>query len=468
MKRLFAAIMLAATFLANTPVFADDIYREDESFSAPSIEAESALLMDLKSGRVIYSKNPDQRVFPASTTKILTGILALELCEDLNQEVTATVAALAPITNEDSHMGILIGETLTMEQLINGMLVYSANDAANVIATHISGTSEHFVELMNEKAAELGATNTNFSNAYGIHDENHYTTAADMAIIAEYAMQNEKFREIVKTNRYTIPATNKYGKERILPSTNLFLGTSRSFKYYNKRVTGIKTGYTSDAGYCLVSSATVDNTELLCVVMKCKNQDICYTNTNALLDYGFKNYKYQTITQPGDVITDSEVLDAKDDVRVAFTAEEEISALLPKEIDMKEEVEVVTDIPENIKAPITKGDVIGSVSYNYKGSMIGHSNLVATNDVERNIFLFIFRMIKLVLTSPFFFIPVIIFIIIFIIVRIEVSNREKLKRRRRLHQKTGARVMRDGTRRPVNTRYMDTDRKNSNLKRRKK
>ena len=160
MKKAILTIMCIIMMFSNAVVFADNIYVEDESFSLPEVKAESALLMDLKTGRVIYSKNPDERRYPASTTKIMTAILALEH-GDFSDVVTADVASLAPITNEDSHMGILIGEELTMEQLVNGMMVYSANDASNVIATHIAGSPQHFVDLMNKKAQDLGATDTN-------------------------------------------------------------------------------------------------------------------------------------------------------------------------------------------------------------------------------------------------------------------------------------------------------------------
>lgn len=462
MKRLLCAFICFITLAANTAVFADEIYREDENFKAPTVDAQAAVLADMKTGRIIYSKNPDEELYPASTTKILTGILALELGnpEDV---VTADVASLAPITNEDSHMGILIGEQLTMEQLINGMLVYSANDAANIIATHISGTSEKFVELMNTKAREIGATHTNFTNAYGIQDANHYTSAADLALIARYAMQNEKFRQIVSQKLYNIPPTNKYAKERNLPSTNLFLGTARSPKFYNKSITGIKTGHTSDAGYCLVTSAVKNDTELLCVTLKSKNQDSSYITTNALLDYGFANYKNTAIVKSGDAVTDSKVIEAKNDQRLALTVSEDITALLPSEIDLAESVETVYDIPENLRAPIVKGDVIGSVSYNYKGTMIGHTELIAANDVERNTLLFIFNMIVLVLTSPFFFIPAILLIIFLIVRRINVRKQEKLKRMRRLHEKESDRVMRNGSKNPVNTRFKDTsNRRNPN------
>lgn len=457
MKKFLLLMLSIITMMSNTVAFGE-VYVENDKLSAPNIEAQSAILMDMNSGRVIYSKNPDEQLYPASTTKILTGIMALELA-NMQDVVTADLASLAPITNEDSHMGILIGEHLTMEQLINGMLIYSANDAANVIATHISGTSEHFVELMNQKAQELGAINTHFTNTYGIQDEDHYTTASDLAIISRYAMQNPQFREIVGRKVYNIPATNKYTTERILPSTNLFLSTFRSDKYYYPAVNGIKTGHTNSAGFCLVSSAKVENTELLCVVLKANSQEMCYSNSRALFDYGFKNYQYRALATAGEVISDSKVYEAKDDERVAFTVTEDVSALLPKDAELSEIVETVIDLPEKIKAPIKKGDVIGKVSYNYKTQMIGYSDLVATNDVERNNLLFVFHLIVGILVSPFFLIPAIGVVVILVLRQINIAKQERRKRLRRLHGKSSKAQIRPGTKRPVNTRYEEPSRK---------
>ena len=170
--------------------------------------AEAALLMDMNSGRLIYGKNIDERLYPASTTKMMTGILALE-SGHMGETATATYEALKDITLEDSHMGILIGEELTMTDLINGMLVYSANDAANVIAIQVAGSMDAFVDMMNAKAQELGMTNTHFVNACGTHNDDHYTTARDLAILARYCMQNETFRSIVSQPTYHIAPTNK-------------------------------------------------------------------------------------------------------------------------------------------------------------------------------------------------------------------------------------------------------------------
>lgn len=415
----------------------DEIYIEDPSLTPPDVShAQAALLLDFASGRLIYGKNIDQQVYPASTTKIMTAILALEMCPDLSQVVTANYQALASITLEDSHMGILIGEELTIEQLITGMLVYSANDAANVLAIHISGSIEAFVDLMNQKAQELGMTSTNFVNACGSHDDNHYTTTRDLATLAQYAMQNEKFREIVKMPIYKIAPTNKYLQERILVNTNLFLGTSRSTYYYYPPCTGIKTGSTSQAGYCLVSSAAYNDTNLLAIVMNCKNLDTkenaySYIDSKNLFEFGFDNYVQQTIASPGDLISDSKVNEAKNDTRVALTVESELSALIPSNEESMAEIVTNVQIPDELQAPIEKGTVIGTVTYTYKDTQIGSANLVAANDVERNNLLHILHIVIKVVTSPFFFIPVILILIIALFAR---HRKKKIERKKRIQQ----------------------------------
>ena len=211
MKKYIYTFILALIiiFTYTTSAFA-------EKLPVPTLNAQSAIMIDMKTGKVIYNKNADTKLYPASTTKILTAIIALEKCEDLSTVVTASHAAIDPITLEDSHMGILVGEQLTLEQLIYGMLVYSANDAANVLAIHIAGSLDAFAQMMNEKAQSLGASNSHFMNPHGFHDDEHYTTASDLAVIARYAMGNEKFREIVKTARYIIEPTNKYEETRYL------------------------------------------------------------------------------------------------------------------------------------------------------------------------------------------------------------------------------------------------------------
>ena len=414
----------------------DTIYIEDDSLTPPDIQyAQAALLMDMQSGRLLYGKNIDARLYPASLTKMMTGIIAIEN-GNMADVVSASYEAIAPITLEDSQMGILTGEELTFEQLVNGMLIHSANDAANVIAVHLGGSLQGFVDIMNAKAAELGMTNTHFVNPCGTHDDNHYTTARDIAVLAQYAMQNETFRNIVKTVTYTIEPTNKYTSQRILVNTNLFLSTIRSLQHYYPPCTGIKTGHTSQSGYCLASAAEYNGTNLLSVVMNCPNTNdnegaYSYIDSRELFDFGFDNYVSQPIAAPGDIVADSKVKEAKNDTRVALTVETDVSALVPANVDRAADIITNVNIPEELYAPITKGDVIGTVTYTYKGTQIGVSNLVATNDVERNEILHFLNLILRIITSPFFFIPVIVIILVLLFAS---SKKKKRDRQRRIQQ----------------------------------
>ena len=416
------------------------IYLEDPSLEAPDTShAEAALLIDMNSGRMIYGKNIDEHLYPASTTKMMTAILALESGK-MGETTTATYEALKTITLEDSHMGITIGEELSMTDLVNSMLIYSANDSANVIACHVGGSIEEFVEMMNTKAQELGMNDTHFVNACGVHDDNHYTTANDLAILAQYCMKNETFREIVKRPSYHIAPTNKYTVDRDLPSTNLFLSMARSSYYVYKPCTGIKTGTTEAAGHCLVSSASYDGQDLLAVVLKCDDLDVkenafSYKISKSLFDFGFNNYESGIVAATGTIVTHSKVAESKKGKAVNLTVESDINALVPKGVDITKEAEAVINVRDNLTAPITKGDVLGTVTYTYKGVDIGTANLIAANDVEQDVILHTFLVIIGVITNPIFFIPVILVIIIAFIARSRKRRRERKKRLHQLRQK---------------------------------
>lgn len=442
-------IMLSTVFTAfaepEQPA-AENIYMENPNLEAPDTShSQAALLMDMKTGRIIYGKNTDEKMYPASTTKMMTAILALESGK-MGDTVAATYEALESITLEDSHMGILIGEELSMTDLVNGTLVYSANDAANVIAVHIGGSIAGFTDLMNAKAQELGMKNTRFANACGVHDENHYTTAQDLATLAQYCMKNETFREIVKKPMYHIDPTNKYLPSRDLPSTNLFLSTARSSYHLYKPCTGIKTGTTDAAGHCLVSSAEYNNMELLSVVLKCDDVNVnegaySYTISRSLFDFGFNNYESGVLAAPGTVVADSKVYEAKKDKRVTLTVENEITALIPIGNDISTDVETQVTLNDKIAAPITKGQVLGEVIYKYHDTQIASAQLIAANDVEMNVLLHIFHTIINFLINPLVFIPVLLIIIALLVAR---EKKRRMERKRKLHQIRRRRAAEEG------------------------
>ncbi len=252
-----------------------------------------------------------------------------------------------------------------MEQLLNVLLIPSANDAANVIAEDIGGSIESFANMMNTKASELGCTNTHFVNANGVHDDNHYSTAYDLALMGRYAMKNENFRKFVSSTRYTLPITNKYEKaDRIFVTTNKLLNSKNS-NYY-EYATGVKTGYTTEAKNCIVASAKKDNMELICVILGAANDSNAnnkFSDCKTLFDYGFNNYAYKTLCSKDSVykvITPSNASSKTKNLNLLF--ENDINVLVKKS---DYDVNFVPDVNLNdkIKAPITKGSVVGTISY---------------------------------------------------------------------------------------------------------
>lgn len=252
----------------------------------PEVYAESAVVMDADTGTILYSKNADAQKYPASITKIMTALLAIENSTP-EERVIFSDHAIWGIERDSSHIGIRIGENLSMRDCLYGIMLESANEVCLAVAEHISGTTDDFVKLMNERAEKLGCKNTHFVNPNGLPDEQHYTTAEDMALIAKAAFSNETFRKICGTKAYQIGWTNKTGEDRWLGNHHKMLWDSSEY-YYDSCVGG-KTGYTDVALNTLVTYATRDDMNLICVSMRTAGRRI-YTDTATLLDYGFTNF----------------------------------------------------------------------------------------------------------------------------------------------------------------------------------
>lgn len=252
----------------------------------PAVWAESAVVMDLDSGAFLYSKNMDATKYPASITKILTTLLAIENSR-LSDRVTFSENAVYGIEQGSSHIGIRVGEILSMEDCLYGMMLESANEVCMAVAEHVSGSVDAFVELMNQKAASLGCTNTHFTNPNGLPDENHYTTAHDMALIAQAAYNNPTFRKVCQTTTYCIGKTNMCGEERWLSNHHKML-PDRDYTY--EGCTGGKTGFTQAALNTLVTYAERNGRRLVCVSLRTNGKQI-YTDTASMLDYGFNNFQ---------------------------------------------------------------------------------------------------------------------------------------------------------------------------------
>lgn len=249
----------------------------------PAIYAESGILVDLDTQEILYSKNIDKQLYPASITKVMTTLVAIESSSP-EEPVTFSQYALDSIEWDSSNIGCRLNETLTMEQCWYAMMLNSANEVCCGVAEHISGSIEAFVEKMNQKAAELGCTNTHFSNPNGLPDETHYTTAHDMALIANAAYQNETFRQIFSTRQYEIPPTPQYTETRYLYNHHKMMQPDT--EYYYEGCLGGKTGYTETALNTLVTIASRNGKNLLCVTMRTQGRQV-YTDTASLFDYGF-------------------------------------------------------------------------------------------------------------------------------------------------------------------------------------
>ncbi|ALS26492.1 peptidase S11 D-alanyl-D-alanine carboxypeptidase 1 [Paenibacillus sp. 32O-W] len=285
--------------------------RADEA-SPPELEAESGILIDARSGAVLYAKNPDEPLYPASITKIVTGIIALEVA-DPQDIVTVSKEA----RHEDgTRVYLAEGEQLTMERLVYALMLNSGNDAATAIAEHIDGSKEAFAERMNRFVKEtVGTKNTVFKNPHGLPDPEQHTTAADMALIARYAMQNESFRRIVGTP--SMPWSGEEWESRLV-NHNKLLGTYEG-------ATGVKNGYTNDAGFTLVGSAARGDMELIGVIMKAPNDEALYDDMTAMLDYGFASFEPMRLFSEGEQYP---YLATGEDPR--FQADEDIWAVVPK------------------------------------------------------------------------------------------------------------------------------------------
>lgn len=371
----------------------------------PEIFADAAILIDSSSEKVLYSKNENQKMYPASTTKILTAILTIENC-NLNDVVTVPYEAISSITSGYSVAALQTGEQLTVEQLLQVMLVHSANDAANVLAFHVSGSIENFANLMNNKVSELGLTNTHFTNPSGMHDENHYTTAHDLAIIMKYCMKNDTFRSLSSLKYCTIPATNKYDV-RVFNTTNeLLIYDNRdvSSNYYYKYAIAGKTGYTTQAKNCLVSVAKKENLELICVVLSAgiypNNVSAKFVDTKSIFDYGYNNYTIKKLREKDAIATQIEIGNGTKETRnLDLLISDDLSALVTQD-EFDTEFEPQIELQDNLFAPIAQGQVVGKITYTIDGIQYS-SNLLASHSVEQSGFITIVVQIILVILILF-------------------------------------------------------------------
>lgn len=353
--------------------------------SEVNLNSEAAILVEISTGRIIYEKNSTKKLYPASTTKILTAILVIENC-NLNDLVTVRQSALDNIPTGYVTCNLQVGEELSVKDLLYALMIPSANDAAYVLAEHVAGSVDNFSVMMNDKAREIGCKTTHFVNPNGIHDDSHYSTAYDLYLLANYAMKNETFRNLVATTEYTLPATEKYPNEdRILKTTNELLNKN-SRNYYYKNAIGIKTGYTSKAGNCLVAASSRDGLEFIAVVLNGGTTEdglnSRYVDSKKLFEYAYDNFTLTKIIEKGSVVQTLEVEKGTKETKfLDLVIDETITVVNNKSIDMNSVIPEIT-LKEMIEAPISAGDTIGTIKY--KVDDIEYSaKLLAKTNVER-------------------------------------------------------------------------------------
>lgn len=345
----------------------------------PEIGAESALLIEAKTGKVLYEKNPNQKIFPASTTKIMTAILAIRNL-DLDKKV---IVPTNIGTADGSAMYLLPGEQFTVRELLQGMMIKSANDAAVLLAREVSGDISTFSKLMNEEAKKLGCNNTHFVNPSGLHDENHYTTAHDMALISIEAMKSPIFRELVSTVRVTFDETEQTPEKRYFLNTNRFLWDESKLIIDNQYipikydvVNGIKTGYTPEAKNCLISSGQKNNIELISIVYQANGFEM-YRDSRLILDYGFENYVSKTIIEKDKILGNTTVKHTVPGF-LEYYAKEEYTCVYPRDTELDIDTEIILD---EMNLPITKDSKIGELKVTF-GNESSSISLYASNDLE--------------------------------------------------------------------------------------
>ena len=392
---LCTVIMLFSLCPASPAYAAEYDPEHPEILETDHLNCESAILIEMESGEVVFEKNADAQMYPASTTKILTTYLALTMADPTETVIVSQSAVNIP--EDSSKLGLAAGEEINLLDLLYGTMLTSGNDGANAIAEAVSGTVYDFVTLMNQAAEVFGCSEkTQFANAHGYHDENHHTTARDMALIARQALKSETMRQIANTKSYVLPRDNVY-RERQVNTTNkmIRLDENKPDCYYEYG-TGVKTGHHSAAGWCLVSTATKNGITLLSVVFNASSETRSYTDSKKLFEYGFTQYISTSVSEI--YAMNPKVVDIS-----SFSLEDpqvgKLELKLRKVDDLTTDMIVtsrnnlellvqdfsewtVTEFTRAFKAPVTAGEVMGTLTYTPEEGNAVVYELIAARSVE--------------------------------------------------------------------------------------
>lgn len=443
MKKKISIFLILLLFISNFIIFSYGTSNLTTTNNEPTVYAKAVVLYDVNTNKILYTKNAYEKMFPASTTKTMTAILTMEKCK-LTDIVKASYYAIHEIPKTYSTGLLVPNEDLTIEQLLNLLMIPSANDAAYILAQYIangcsnqydmsdsSGAKkkfdsdiETFANMMNKKALELGCKNTHFINPNGVHNENHYSTAYDLCLIGNYALKFPDLANITKKVHYSLSPTSEYSKlysePRVFDNTN-YLINKNSYGFY-KYAIGLKTGYTDAAGYCIIASAKKDNRTLIAVILgseTIKNVTSSREHDCArLFDFGFNKYNYQTIVNKGSLVSTTKIINGTPKTRdLKLIAKDDLLILVKQDyiIDVNRNI-----VMKQVLAPIKKGDIVGYLECSVDGDKYS-VDLIADSDVESSIFSNIILII----------ICIIILIFILYLFRMRKIRKKKTKFRRK-------------------------------------
>ena len=436
-KRFFCILLILTVLLcgATMPLCASaQLFNPDFTLTA-----EHVLVINLNTGTEVYSLNADESLFPASTTKIMTAILTIENCENTDVMVTATKSALSNVELSSSVAGIVEGEILSVKDLLGMLLVRSGSDAAYVLAEYIGGSVSNFINMMNDRATELKCTGTSFVNPTGMHNAEHYSTARDMGIIACHALTLPLFAELFGMKEYTTADTNM-SDAHFYTTTNFLIDLNRGGSSYYKYATGGKTGFTTPAGRCLISTAQKGDTQYLSLVFGCRtdsgsSETLAFTDTVKIFDWCFDSLKLQKIASLDVPIDEVSLKYAWNHDYVTLSPTADMYAVLPDDKTV-DDLTKTTTVPESLDAPVKKGDYAGTVTYSYDGVVLSTGKLEVYESVDRNLLVYIIAKVSEFFKSTAALIllgVVLILLAVYLFIRVAIRSkaRSSYKRRKR-------------------------------------
>jgi len=452
--RKILLVILAVLLLAGSAVSAnsviihlDNLYGLDEP---PDITAAAAVIVNMRSGVVLYEKNGSIPVYPASAVRVMTAILTVEHIENPSNNISLDTPVIISrnvvLNTTELNVNVREGEVFTVEDMLNAALLHGANDACLALAELISGSVPAFVEKMNARARELGAHNTNFTNPTGLHNPEMVTTALDMAKISFHAANMPLIMDISSSPRYEIPSTNMTANPRTLLNRNHFVSRASQTLHFFEGAKGLNSGATPEAGHILITVVgQPDNVEYLCVIMgatqtfsvaRDTNIPNSFSDARRLLNWAFSIYSYRTVLRHRQPMKTLPVELSANNNEVTLIAAEEVRLLLPQNMSIDNEIDKIITLNANpLTAPIEQGDILGEIALVHRGETVARANLLAASSVERSNLLHILNQIRTTVTRPWFIASVIIFLImcaVYIVISImRINRRDRIRKRKR-------------------------------------